>query len=107
MATALLACALGVSALLLFAAWCDLATRTIPDGVGVAVAGLGLAVRVAEGPAPELGGQLDTMRDQIDSLREQLDTMSAAFDSLQALSAEHERSLAVLRRRLADRCSSP
>lgn len=52
MATALLAGALGISALLLLAAWCDLATRTIPDGISVAIAVLGLAARVAEGPVP-------------------------------------------------------
>ena len=52
MATAVLAYALGASALLLFAAWCDLATRTIPDGVSVTLAVLGLAARAAsEGPA--------------------------------------------------------
>jgi prepilin peptidase CpaA len=50
MATAVLACALAASALLLLAAWCDVATRTIPDGVSVALAALGLLMRVAEGP---------------------------------------------------------
>ena len=50
MATAMLACALAASALLLLAAWCDLATRTIPDGVSIALAALGLLMRVAEGP---------------------------------------------------------
>src|SRR3712207_5643124 len=52
MATALVACALAASALLLLAAWCDLATRTIPDGIGVALAVLGLLTRAAEGPFP-------------------------------------------------------
>lgn len=50
MATAVLACALGASALLLFAAWCDLATRTIPDGVSITIAALGLVARATEGP---------------------------------------------------------
>jgi prepilin peptidase CpaA len=52
MATALLACALAASALLLLAAWCDVATRTIPDGISVALAALGLATRAAEGAVP-------------------------------------------------------
>ncbi len=53
MATALLACALGACALLLLAAWCDLATRTIPDSVSIALAALGLLARVAaDGLAP-------------------------------------------------------
>ena len=52
MATAVTACALAASALLLLAAWCDLATRTIPDGISVALAVLGLLARAAEGPAP-------------------------------------------------------
>ncbi len=52
MATALLACALAASALLLLAAWCDFATRTIPDGISVALAVLGLLARAAEGPVP-------------------------------------------------------
>lgn len=52
MATAELACAFAASALLLFAAWCDVATRTIPDGVSVALAVLGLLTRAAEGLAP-------------------------------------------------------
>ncbi|GAA0581851.1 hypothetical protein GCM10009416_20390 [Craurococcus roseus] len=51
MATAVFACALGASALLLFAAWCDLATRTIPDGLSVGIAALGLLARSTEGPA--------------------------------------------------------
>lgn len=51
MATAALACAFGASALLLFAAWCDLATRTIPDGISAALAALGLLARTTEGPA--------------------------------------------------------
>jgi prepilin peptidase CpaA len=50
MATATLACALAASALLLLAAWCDLATRTIPDGASIALAALGLVMRGAEGP---------------------------------------------------------
>ena len=50
MATAVLACAFVASALLLFAAWCDLATRTIPDGISMALAALGLLTRAAEGP---------------------------------------------------------
>ena len=52
MATAILACALAASALLLLAAWCDLATRTIPDSISVALALLGLLTRAAEGLAP-------------------------------------------------------
>lgn len=52
MATASWACALAASALLLLAAWCDLATRTVPDGISVALAVLGLITRAAEGPAP-------------------------------------------------------
>jgi prepilin peptidase CpaA len=52
MATALWAYALAASALLLLAAWCDLATRTIPDGVSAALAVLGLLARAAEGPVP-------------------------------------------------------
>ena len=52
MATALLACALAASALLLLAAWSDLATRTIPDGISVALAVLGLLTRAAEGAIP-------------------------------------------------------
>ena len=54
MATAVLACAFGASALLLFAAWCDLATRTIPDGVSLALAALGLLVRALDGSASAL-----------------------------------------------------
>ena len=51
--TATLAYALAASALLLFAAWCDLATRTIPDGVSVALAASGLLARAAaEGLGP-------------------------------------------------------
>lgn len=52
MATAVLASALAASALLLLAAWCDLATRTIPDGVSLALAFLGLTTRALEGLAP-------------------------------------------------------
>ena len=52
MAMAVLACAIAASALLLFAAWCDLATRTIPDGISVALAALGLLTRAAEGLTP-------------------------------------------------------
>lgn len=51
MATAVLACAIAASALLLRAAWCDLATRTIPDQISVALALLGLAARAPEGVA--------------------------------------------------------
>ena len=51
MATALWACALVASALLLSAAWCDLATRTIPDGISTALAAIGLLTRAAEGPS--------------------------------------------------------
>lgn len=36
-------------ALLGFAAWRDVATRTIPDGIGIALAVLGLALRCAQG----------------------------------------------------------
>jgi prepilin peptidase CpaA len=49
MGTAMLAFALGVCALLLLAAWCDIATRTIPDGVSIALAVVGLIIRAAEG----------------------------------------------------------
>ena len=52
MATAMPAYALAASALLLFAAWCDLATRTIPDGVSIALAAFGLLTRAAEGLVP-------------------------------------------------------
>lgn len=52
MATAVLACALAASALLLFAAWCDIATRTIPDGISIGLAVLGLTARAADGFAP-------------------------------------------------------
>lgn len=52
MAMAVLACAFGAAALLLFAAWCDLATRTIPDGVSIALAALGLFTRALDGPIP-------------------------------------------------------
>lgn len=52
MATAVLAFALAATALLLAAAWCDLATRTIPDGISVALAALGLLTRGAEGLVP-------------------------------------------------------
>ena len=58
MATALLASALVASALLLVAAWCDLATRTIPDGISVALAILGLLARAAEGPVPAVASFL-------------------------------------------------
>jgi prepilin peptidase CpaA len=55
MATAILACALAASALLLLvAAWCDLATRTIPDGISIALAVLGLLSRASEGVYPAL-----------------------------------------------------
>lgn len=47
MATAVLACAIAASALLLFAAWCDIATRTIPDEVSLALAALGLFTRAS------------------------------------------------------------
>ena len=36
-------------ALLGFAAWRDVATRTIPDGISLALAALGLTLRIAEG----------------------------------------------------------
>ncbi len=52
MADAVQACALFAFALLLIAAWCDLATRTIPDGISVALGALGLLARAAEGLAP-------------------------------------------------------
>jgi prepilin peptidase CpaA len=58
MATAIPACALAASALLLFAAWCDLATRTIPDSVSIALAALGLMTRAAEGPSAAVGSLL-------------------------------------------------
>ena len=41
--------ALTALGLLAFAAWRDVATRTMPDGVSVALAVLGLALRCAEG----------------------------------------------------------
>lgn len=47
MATIVLAFALVAAALLLAAAWCDLATRTIPDGISVALAAAGLLTRAA------------------------------------------------------------
>ena len=52
MATAELAWALTASALLLAAAWCDIATRTIPDGISIALAALGLLTRAVEGLVP-------------------------------------------------------
>lgn len=52
MATAIPACALAASALLLVAAWCDLATRTIPDGISIALAALGLLTRAVDGVVP-------------------------------------------------------
>jgi len=52
MATAVLACALAASILLLFAAWCDLATRTIPDGISIALVAIGLLGRAGEGLVP-------------------------------------------------------
>ncbi len=52
MATAELAWALTASALLLAAAWCDIATRTIPDGISIALATSGLLARALEGLAP-------------------------------------------------------
>jgi len=45
--TAVLAFALAATALLIAAAWCDLATRTIPDGISVALAALGLYRAIA------------------------------------------------------------
>ncbi|HEV7265135.1 MAG TPA: A24 family peptidase [Falsiroseomonas sp.] len=39
------------SAILAIAAWCDLATRTIPDRLSVALLALGLGSRLLEGPA--------------------------------------------------------
>lgn len=50
MATVVLVWTLGASVLLLFAAWCDLATRTIPDGVSIALAGVGVLGRALETP---------------------------------------------------------
>jgi len=47
--------ALVSAALLLFAAWRDLASRTIPDGVSVGLAVLGLAAHAAEGDGAALG----------------------------------------------------
>jgi prepilin peptidase CpaA len=52
MATAEMAWALTASALLLAAAWCDIATRTIPDGISIALAASGLLARALEGLAP-------------------------------------------------------
>ena len=51
-ATVILACALAASTLLLLAAWCDLATRTIPDSISGALAALGVATRALEGIGP-------------------------------------------------------
>ncbi|MGG5817315.1 A24 family peptidase [Falsiroseomonas sp. HW251] len=44
-----LAAALAAIALLGFAAWRDVATRTIPDGVSIALAGIGLVARALHG----------------------------------------------------------
>jgi prepilin peptidase CpaA len=44
-------CALLPVALLLAAAWWDVATRLIPDGISIALAALGLAVRATDGLA--------------------------------------------------------
>ncbi len=52
MANAVAVCVLAASALLLLAAWCDVATRTIPDGISVALAALGLLARATEGLVP-------------------------------------------------------
>lgn len=52
-----IAAALVAIALLGFAAWRDVATRTIPDGVSIALAALGLVVRGLEG-IPALTGSL-------------------------------------------------
>jgi prepilin peptidase CpaA len=52
MAMSVLALSLAASGLLLVAAWCDVATRTIPDSISVALAGLGLLARCTEGLAP-------------------------------------------------------
>lgn len=38
------------AAILAMAAWCDLATRTIPDGCSIALLVVGLAGRLVEGP---------------------------------------------------------
>ena len=52
MTTIGLACALAAVALLIFAAWCDLATRTIPDTVSLALVAIGLTARAFEGFLP-------------------------------------------------------
>lgn len=57
-ATAVLASAFAACALLLFAAWCDIATRTIPDGASIALAVLGLLARAAEGPTAAVSSLL-------------------------------------------------
>lgn len=57
-ATVLTFAAIGVALLLLFAAWCDLATRTIPDGLSVALVALGLMVRSAEGASAVVASSL-------------------------------------------------
>ena len=44
--------ALAASVLLLVAAWCDVATRTIPDGISVALAAMGLVARSFDGLGP-------------------------------------------------------
>jgi len=41
-------------ALLLYAAWRDIATRLIPDEISIAIAAIGLAVRLSEGILPAL-----------------------------------------------------
>lgn len=50
-ATVLAFAPVAVALLLLLAVWCDLATRTIPDSLSIALAALGLAARGAEGVA--------------------------------------------------------
>ncbi len=49
LATVVFTCALAASALLLLAAWCDVATRTIPDSISCALAALGLSARAFDG----------------------------------------------------------
>lgn len=39
------------AAILAFAAWCDIATRTIPDRCSIALVAIGIAYRMLEGPA--------------------------------------------------------
>jgi prepilin peptidase CpaA len=50
--------AIAAVCLLAFAAWRDIATRTIPDEVSLVLAALGLMVRAVEGGLPALGSSV-------------------------------------------------